>query len=235
MTSFYPVLNTPTTAYTVQAKCGFMDPLYYASEGSVHPACDFNAVTGGDTDLGDPVHATDTGIVVNIGWDSYIGGMIEIEHGDGSISGYWHCRDIHVKRGEAVQGGDLIGQIGKGGPRSGMKAHLHFYVKRSGVSLPISYWPSTHYKDRRVCEAFVTEHYHHPEEWLKARGAKRRIEDLQALRGNPTRTLVNGQDVTGRIVQFPAQGITVDARTAKTEIYINGLVPGNIPALPLLN
>ena len=232
MPSFYPVLNTPTTAYTVQPGCGFLDPAYYASRGAVHNAIDLNAVTGKDTDLGDPVHAADTGMVINTGWDSYIGGMVEIQHGDGTISGYWHLRDIHVKPGDAVQGGDLIGQIGKGA-RLSMDAHLHFYVKRSGVSLPISYWPSTHDKDRRACEAFVAEHYHHPEEWLKARGAKRHIRDLQALRGAPTRTLVNGQDVTGQIIQYPAQGVTVDARTAKTEIYINGLVPANIPARPL--
>ncbi|CAM3837392.1 M23 family metallopeptidase [Deinococcus frigens] len=232
MTSFYPVLNTPTTAYTVQNGCGFIDSAYYEARGAVHNACDWNAVTGRDTDLGDPVHAADTGTVVNAGWDGYIGGMVELQHNDGTISGYWHLRDIHVKRGEAVQGGDLIGQIGKGA-RLSMDAHLHFYVKKAGVKLPLSYWPSTHMKNRAECEAFVRQNYHHPEEWLKARGAKRRIEDLQALRGSPMHTLVNGQDVTGTLAQYPAQGVTVDARTSKTEIYINGLVAVDLPALPL--
>nr|WP_244977125.1 M23 family metallopeptidase [Deinococcus humi] len=201
----------------------------------VHPAVDFNAITGGDTDLGDGVHAADGGTVVGTMWDPYIGGIIEIEHPDGDISGYWHCRDIHVVKGQYVNGGDLIGQVGKGA-KLDMAAHLHFYVKRSGVSLPINYWPSTHISDKAECEAFIRAHYHEPLAWLKARGAKTTLADLQAQKGEPTKVLVvHGDeivDVTGKLVPMPERGMTLDARTATVRLYVNQTAPSRIPALP---
>ena len=123
MTAFFPLLDTPTTKYTVQAGCGYLDPAYLAATKSQHPAEDFNAVTGSDTDLGDPVHAADDGTVTYTGWDSYIGGIVEIQHADGSVSGYWHLRDLHVSAGQRVSGGDMIGQVGKGAQLN-MNAHL---------------------------------------------------------------------------------------------------------------
>jgi murein DD-endopeptidase MepM/ murein hydrolase activator NlpD len=235
ISAFWPTLDTPTTRYTVQPGCGFLDAAYYVARGAVHPAIDLNAVTGSDTDLGDPVEAADTGRVVAVMWESYIGGIVEIRHSDGSTSGYWHLRDIHVKLGEEVKDGDLVGQIGKS-VRLDMAAHLHFYVKKTGVNLPANYWPSTHFKNRAACEAFVRENYHHPEEWLKARGAKRRIEDFQASRGSPTRVLINDLEITGQLVQRPDSGITVDARTETVRLYVNNREPApsiSIAALPL--
>lgn len=237
MTAFYPVLNTPTTVYTVQTGCGFLSSSYYDAEGAVHPAEDYNAVTGADTDLGDPVVAADDGTVIETGWHGYIGGGVHIRHADGSTSGYWHLRDIHVRKGDVVRGGDLIGQIGKGGKgeKSPMKAHLHFYVLKAGVNLPLFYWPSGHEKNRARAEAFVRDKYHLPSEWLKARGAKRTLADLQAQRGTPTRVLVNDVEVTGQLVQRPANGVTIDARTSTVRVYANakgGNPEISVPALP---
>lgn len=245
MTAFYPVLNSPTTEYTVQNGCGFLDDAYYYSKmkrngvwvprKQVHPAVDFNAITGGDTDLGDGVHGADGGTILGTTWDRYIGGIVENLHTDGSISGYWHLRDIHVRKGQYVNGGDLLGQIGKGAQLD-MSAHLHFYVKKPGVDLPLGYWPSTHFKDKAACEAFIREHYYDPIAWLKARGAKRTLADLQAQRGEPVKVLVvHGDDVvdvTGKLVPMPERGMTLDARTATVRLYVNQQPPSTIPALP---
>lgn len=191
MPAFFPVLNTPSTTYTVQQGCGFLDPGYFTAEKAVHPAVDFNATTGADTDLGDPVYAADDGVVVDATFGSYIGGIIEIQHADGDISGYWHERNIHVRKGQRVRGGDMIGQMGKGGPASGgrMKAHCHFYVKKAGVKLASDYWPSLYIRDRLRAEAFVRENYHEPLQWLTERGALRNLSDLQNLRPDPARGL----------------------------------------------
>lgn len=248
MSAFFPVLNTPTTFYTVQAGCEFLSDAYYYSKvprkgvmvtrAQVHPAADFNAVTGGDTDLGDPIHAADGGTVVATAWDGYIGGIVEIQHPDGDVSGYWHLRDIHVKKGQVVNGGDLIGQVGKGAELD-MPAHLHFYVKRPGVNLPSSYWPTTHYRDKTTCEAFVRTHYYEPLAWLAARGAKKTLADLQALKGEPTRALIvrgagSPEDVTGKLVPMPENGVSLDARTATVRLYVSEKpLPIDIPALPL--
>lgn len=191
MTAFFPVLNSPSTLYTVQPKTGFLDPAYYAAEGAVHPAVDFNSTAGGDSDMGDPVYAADDGVVVDATFGSYIGGIIEIQHADGSISGYWHERNIHVRKGQRVRAGDMIGQMGKGGPASGgrMTAHLHFYVKKKGVRLASDYWVSLYIRDRLRAEAFVRENYHPPLDWLRERGALKALADLQNLRPDPARGL----------------------------------------------
>jgi murein DD-endopeptidase MepM/ murein hydrolase activator NlpD len=231
MSPFFPMLDTPTTKYTVQGGCGYLDPAYLAATRSQHPAEDFNAVTGGDTDLGDGVLAVDVGTVSYAGWDTYIGGIVEILHPDGSTSGYWHLRDVHVRVGQPVNGGDLIGQVGKGAQLN-MKAHLHFYVKKPGVRLAPNYWPSTHDKNPATCAAFIRANYFVPSEWLRARGAKRTLADLQALRGTPGRVLVNDVEVTGQLVQRPGNGLTVDARTATVRVYAND--PRPVPAVPTL-
>lgn len=227
MTAFYPVLNTPTTAYGVQPGGGFLDPGYLKSEGTPHNALDLNAVTGGDTDLGDPIHAADDGEVTSTGYDSYIGGMVEVRHADGTTSGYWHLRDIHVKPGMQVRGGDMIGQMGKGGPRSGgkMKAHLHFYVKKAGVRLPLAYWHGTQEKDPAKCADFIRANYHHPGEWLAARGAARTLGELQAIRATrpPLKVMVN----TGQGAWVDAVGKTITISGA-AEVVINTTDPNKI-------
>lgn len=236
MTAFFPTLNTPTTFYTVQPGCGFLDPAYYAAEKAVHPAVDFNAVSGGDTDLGDPVHAGDDGVVVAVDYGSFIGGIIEIEHDDGTISGYWHERDIHVRKGQRVKAGDMIGQIGKGATLA-MKAHVHFYVKKKGVKLRSDFWPSRAMPNRAEAEAFVREHYENPLAWLAARGASKLRSDLEGLRNPPTRVLqVSGdqpQDVTGQLLTLAEYGVTLDARGPTVRLYL-GTKPGvaDIPATP---
>ncbi|MDO4264678.1 MAG: M23 family metallopeptidase [Deinococcus sp.] len=234
--TFFPVLNSPTTAYSVQPGCGFLDPRYYASERAVHPAVDFNAVTGADTDLGDPVYAADDGVVIDVAWGSYIGGIIEILHDDGSISGYWHERDIHVRKGQRVKAGDMIGQMGKGALLD-MKAHCHFYVKKAGVQLPSDYWVSKFISDRGRAEAFVRENYHEPLGWLTARGASKRLSDLQALRNDPTRVLVFRADqpteITGQLSPFPDYGVTLDGRGSTVRLYLNPKPqPTDIPVTP---
>lgn len=236
MTAFFPTLNSPTTFYTVQPGCGFLDPRYYAAEKAVHPAVDLNAVTGADTDLGDPVYAADDGVVSDVAYGSFIGGIIEITHDDGSISGYWHERDIHVRKSQRVKGGDMIGQIGKGATGV-MKAHCHFYVKKAGVQLPSDYWVSKFIADRAKAEAFVREHYHDPLVWLAARGASKRLSDLQALRNDPTRVLIsqNGTptDVTGQLRPLPEYGVSLDARSSTVRLYLNSRPqPVDIPATP---
>lgn len=235
MTAYWPLLNTPTTSYSIQPGCGFLSGSYYAARKACHPAIDLNAITGSDTDLGDPVRAADTGTVLGTMWDSYIGGIVEILHPDGSISGYWHLRDIHVVKGQYVNGGDFIGQVGKGA-KLDMAAHLHFYVKRKGVSLALNYWPSTHIKDRQKAEEFIRENYYEPEKWLSDRGAKRHIQDLQAEGREPVRVLIvrgdQTEEVTGKLAPLPPFA-SVDARNLPTvRVYINDPNVRVIPPTP---
>ncbi|MFD1732742.1 peptidoglycan DD-metalloendopeptidase family protein [Deinococcus malanensis] len=147
--TFYPMLDTPTTRYSVQPGTGFLDEGYLKATGSQHESVDFNAITGGDTDLGDPVYVVEGGTVRAAFWHKGIGGIVLIEHPDGSEAHYWHLRDIHVRKGSYLNAGDLIGQVGKGG-RGQWYAHLHFGVRKKAGQLAADHWPSTHQRSGEV-------------------------------------------------------------------------------------
>lgn len=104
-----------------------------------HMGEDFNADTGGNTDLGDPIYSIANGKVVFAedvkgGW----GNIIRIVHflPDSSRveSLYAHCDELLVKKNQWVLKGDKIGTIGDA--HGQYYAHLHFEL-RSIVGLPI--------------------------------------------------------------------------------------------------
>ena len=124
-----------------------------------HLGEDWNAVTGGDSDLGDPIYATANGFVnfatdIGSGW----GKIIRIWHTtvDGVVveSLYAHCDTILVEQGQYVFKGDTIGTIGNAGGI--YLAHLHFEI-RDDVLLPVGAGYATE-----------TEGYLDPTKFIKA-------------------------------------------------------------------
>lgn len=114
-----------------------------------HLGEDWNAVTGGDTDLGDPVYAISDGVVlmakdVKNGW----GNVVRIIHNYGTASKpryveslYAHLDEIMVgKKGVIVKKGEKIGTIGNANGR--YLAHLHFEM-RDDINMPIGKGYST--------------------------------------------------------------------------------------------
>lgn len=76
---------------------------------------------------GDAVIATAEGVVVFAGKSSVgFGNMITIAHANGFKTRYGHLHKIHVKLGEFVPKGQLIGEIGSTGISTG--THLHYEV-----------------------------------------------------------------------------------------------------------
>lgn len=104
-----------------------------------HLGDDWNAVTGGNSDLGHPIYAIANGFVkiaqnYNGGW----GNVIRINHklNNGKIveSLYAHCDTIFVKPNTWVKKGEKIGTIGN---VNGLYyAHLHLEI-RDNINLPI--------------------------------------------------------------------------------------------------
>jgi murein DD-endopeptidase MepM/ murein hydrolase activator NlpD len=98
---------------------------------SHHLGLDFAA------DLGANIYATDGGVVVYSGENSYgYGSMIMIDHGTGFQSLYAHLSQIFVGCGESVSQGQTIGASGSSGRSSG--PHLHFEVRT--MSTVINPW-----------------------------------------------------------------------------------------------
>lgn len=87
--------------------------------------------------LGANIYATDGGVVVYAGENSYgYGSMVMIDHGTGFQSLYAHLSAIFVGCGESVSQGQTIGAAGETGRASG--PHLHFEIRT--MSTVINPW-----------------------------------------------------------------------------------------------
>lgn len=83
--------------------------------------------------VGTPVVATAKGKVKWVGRNGGLGKLITLDHGYGFQTRYAHLSEIHVKRGQQVERGDVIGMIGNTGYSTG--PHLHYEVLRNKRSL----------------------------------------------------------------------------------------------------
>jgi murein DD-endopeptidase MepM/ murein hydrolase activator NlpD len=105
----------------------------YAYDPGVHPAIDIGGAEG------NPIYATDSGVVVYAGWSDYgYGLLIVIDHGNGWQSAYAHLSAVAVGCGQSVYQGGYIGALGTTGNSSG--PHLHFELVINGAKVnPLNY------------------------------------------------------------------------------------------------
>jgi murein DD-endopeptidase MepM/ murein hydrolase activator NlpD len=97
-----------------------------------HNGVDIRAKTG--TWVG----AAAEGTVIHAGWINGYGKTIKIKHENGYVTMYAHLSEIHVKNGQKVAAGKLIGKSGSTGHSTG--PHLHFSIFRNGkVMNPLDY------------------------------------------------------------------------------------------------
>jgi len=108
-----------------------------AQSGNIlHEGEDFNLRTGGNTDLGQPVHAFAEGVVSSVHVHTSkptLGKHVHIRHDALNVwSHYAHLDTVLVKEGQAVKEGQIIGTIGKSGTEY---AHLHFCIKNQPTGI----------------------------------------------------------------------------------------------------
>lgn len=89
-----------------------------------HPGLDISAPEG------TAFLATATGRVVFAGTRAGYGKTVEIDHGYGYVTRYAHAATINVKRGQRVERGSLLGEIGRTGLATA--PHLHYEVLVDG-------------------------------------------------------------------------------------------------------
>ena len=87
----------------------------------IHKGIDFSTYRSGD-----PVMATASGQVVNVGYDSNYGNFVIIKHNHGIYTRYAHLSSARVKKGELVEQSKIIGYVGNTGISTG--PHLHYEV-----------------------------------------------------------------------------------------------------------
>lgn len=91
-----------------------------------------------DADSGTPIAAISDGIVAFAGERGGYGNLVIIDHGGGYETRYAHQEHLTVTAGDLVNAGDLIGSVGSTGNSTG--PHLHFEVRRDGVSVDPEPW-----------------------------------------------------------------------------------------------
>ncbi len=92
---------------------------------------------------GTPIYAPADGIVVDTGLLDVRGYTTIIDHGWGVYTGYWHQSAIHVKPGDRVTAGQLIGLVGSTGLSTA--AHLHWEMWVGGVRVDPMQWVRTEF------------------------------------------------------------------------------------------
>jgi murein DD-endopeptidase MepM/ murein hydrolase activator NlpD len=96
-----------------------------------HTGIDIASQNGLD---GEPVYAFSKGTVVfagEINWG--YGKYVEIDHGDNLHSIYGHLSEIDVQKGQQVEMGQQVGQMGHTGWATG--PHLHFQTNLWGIPI----------------------------------------------------------------------------------------------------
>jgi len=80
---------------------------------------------------GTPAMTVGDGVVVSAGFQGGYGNAVEVRHGNGHSTFYAHLSRIHVRNGQTVQKGQVVGAVGSTGWSTG--PHLHFEFRVNGV------------------------------------------------------------------------------------------------------
>lgn len=75
---------------------------------------------------GDPVKATAKGKVTFAGYKGSYGYVVMVKHSNGYETRYAHLTRTRVKKGQAIEAGDIVGLLGSTGRSTG--PHLHYEV-----------------------------------------------------------------------------------------------------------
>jgi murein DD-endopeptidase MepM/ murein hydrolase activator NlpD len=102
--------------------------------GRMHKGIDIAAPTG------TPIVAVASGTVVSAGWnDGGYGYLVEVEHGDGTLTRYAHNNRILVKSGQQVAQGQQVSEMGSTGFSTGPHLHFEVHPRGSGAVNPIAF------------------------------------------------------------------------------------------------
>ncbi|WP_369058555.1 M23 family metallopeptidase [Caulobacter sp. 73W] len=116
---------TPLPGQQVNSPFG-MRQMPWEEAGRLHKGVDIAAPGGA------PVLATLPGTVLRSGEDAAYGRFIEVAHKDGLSSLYAHLgrKAKGIRKGAAIEAGQVIGHVGSSGRSTG--SHLHFEIRNDG-------------------------------------------------------------------------------------------------------
>ncbi|MEG3849870.1 peptidoglycan DD-metalloendopeptidase family protein [Microcoleus sp. herbarium19] len=92
--------------------------------------------------IGTPIVAADSGVVTYAEWnDGGYGYLVEITHPDGSETIYAHNSRILVQKGQRVDRGEQISEMGSTGFSTGPHLHFEIHPAGSGAVNPMAFLP----------------------------------------------------------------------------------------------
>lgn len=89
-----------------------------------HEGIDLHALEG------TPILAAANGVVSYVGWKTGYGNTVEVDHGFGYMTRYAHASKFLVEKGQAVERGAALAQVGHTGTATA--DHLHYEVWEGG-------------------------------------------------------------------------------------------------------
>lgn len=116
----------PVNHYRPSSDFGYRSDPFHGG-GAFHAGIDMMGSTG------DAIHAAADGVVVRAGWWAGYGKVVVVDHGNGMETRYGHMSRFHVKEGDIVRQGQVIGGMGSTGRSTG--THLHFEIRLDGRAL----------------------------------------------------------------------------------------------------
>lgn len=92
--------------------------------------------------IGTPILAAAPGEVVVAGWNSGgYGNLVKLKHPDGSLTLYAHNNRILVRKGQEVDQGQQIAEMGNTGRSTGPHLHFEIHPPGRGAVNPMAYLP----------------------------------------------------------------------------------------------
>jgi murein DD-endopeptidase MepM/ murein hydrolase activator NlpD len=92
--------------------------------------------------IGTPIVAAASGVVTEAGWNSGgYGNLVEIQHSDGSLTLYAHNSRVLVGKGQRVEQGQQVAEMGSTGYSTGPHLHFEVHPPGKGAVNPLAYLP----------------------------------------------------------------------------------------------
>ncbi|MCL2043696.1 MAG: M23 family metallopeptidase [Treponema sp.] len=90
------------------------------------------------SEIGTPIKAASSGIVIVINLSQTLGGFVVIRHYDSIHTIYGNLGSFSVSKGDLIAKGSLLGTVG--GNRHSSEPHLHFSMHKDGIAVdPLEY------------------------------------------------------------------------------------------------
>ncbi len=129
-----PSINpiSPADSYWLTSSYGYRnDP--FNGKRTAHHGIDMAGPVGLD------IHCTGAGTVILAQLNRHgYGKEVVVDHGFGYTSRYAHLHDIHVKKGQKLKRGQVLGTLGSTGRSTG--PHLHYEIRKDGRAVNPTYF-----------------------------------------------------------------------------------------------